>query len=94
MADKLMVNFKDIKKPKLTWKADDARNLLIKIGAAIQTAVQAELKEAEKQSPGHGLTVGGVKCTEATGAGRIQVEWTGTLKKEMMQDLMRNGGII
>jgi hypothetical protein len=93
MADKMTVDFKNIKKPKLEWKEDDARNLLIKIGAAMKKAGEDELKAAEKQSPKHGFTVGAVKCTE-TSAGKIQIEWSGNVKKEMMQDLLRNAGIL
>ena len=90
MPDKMVVNFKDIKTPKLVWKPEEARNLLIKMGAGIQKAIQEELKEINKRNPE--LTIGGVKCTEVS-PGRIQIEWTGTITKNMMPDMLRNAGV-
>ncbi len=64
-------------KPAVQWNAADARNLLIKIGAALK-------KKAEKASQ----NIGAVKCTDR-GNGQIEFEWTGNLDRLTVEELIR-----
>jgi hypothetical protein len=78
MSGKTVMKLSEIK-PSVTWDANNARNILIKIGASL-------LKKIEKTD--HAKAVGAVKCTDA-GNGKIQFEWSGTANKLVVEELIR-----
>ena len=64
-------------KPVVVWNANDARNILIRIGAGLK-------KKAEQAHQ----DVGAVKCTHK-GNDEIEFEWTGRTSFVVVQELIR-----
>ena len=78
MAGKTTMKLEEIK-PKVAWNQAQARDLLIKMGAAqIKKVANTPMEKS----------LGAVKCTDK-GGGMIEFEWSGNLPKLNVEEIIR-----